>query len=278
MSNREELRPEESAGAHPNLPIVLTVAGSDSSAGAGIGVDLRVFQALETYGTFVITAVTAQNTVGVRCAHSVPGETVTAQLESIFEDLPVAAIKTGMLGTRDVVSAVADFLDTLPEVPPLIVDPVWISESGTTLLPDDAWEVLIERILPRTELVTPNRQEAARLLGQNDITEGEIASAAKRILQLGARNVLIKGGHFEGGQAKDFVADRTQSYTLSSPRRDLGRVHGTGCALSAAIAAERAKGQPLDTAIKTARDHLLEWLDQSSQLGQGARILYPKPL
>jgi len=278
MSNCEETGQVTLPGARSDLPVVLTVAGSDSSAGAGIGVDLRVFQALDTYGTFVITAVTAQNTIGVHSVHSVPGEAISAQLEAIFADLPVAAIKTGMLGTRDNVAAVADFLDTLSEIPPLIVDPVWISESGTTLLPDDAWDVLIERVLPRTELVTPNRQEAARLLGQSDITAEEIGSAAERILRLGARNVLIKGGHFEGDHAVDFVASRTENYSLISPRRSIGRVHGTGCALSAAIVAERAKGQPLDAAIKSARNHLLTWLDSASQLGQGARILHPKPL
>jgi hydroxymethylpyrimidine/phosphomethylpyrimidine kinase len=234
-------------------PIALTIAGSDSGGGAGIQADLKTFAALGVYGASVITALTAQNTRGVRGVHPVPPEFVTAQLDAVFDDLAVAAVKIGMVASRGLVEAIAAGLARW-KPPHLVLDPVMVATSGDKLLADDAVDGLRRLLIPRATLITPNLPEAAALLGEDvATTEAAIADQGRRLLALGCPAVLIKGGHGEGSGSTDYLVTDANTLPLTAPRIATRNTHGTGCSLSSAVAAGLAKGEALETAVRSAK-------------------------
>lgn len=221
----------------------LTIAGSDSSGGAGIQADLKTFTALGVYGASAITALTAQNTAGVSAIHIPPAQFTRQQIVAVIDDLEVSATKTGMLPDAATVTTLCELLDQRPQAfGPLIVDPVVIATSGDRLINDQALEVLRARLLPRATLVTPNRAEAALLAGDDACADtiDEILDQARRILALGPAAVLMKGGHAGTAEATDLLITPVAAVRLSTPRIDTPNTHGTGCTLSAAIAARLA--------------------------------------
>ncbi len=252
-------------------PIALTIAGSDSSGGAGIQADLKTFCALGIYGATVITALTAQNTRGVTAVHAVPAEFVIAQCEAVFSDLRVGAVKTGMLATRAIVVAVADALAARPALP-VVVDPVMVATSGDALLAGDAVAAVRDILMPRADLITPNLPEAAALLGVLRIasSEAEMQTQAEALLAAGARAVLIKGGHATGADAVDILVSRAGVVRFSRPRVETRHTHGTGCTLSAAIAAGLATGLDLQASIGAAKTYLDAALRAGRTLGVGS--------
>jgi hydroxymethylpyrimidine/phosphomethylpyrimidine kinase len=252
--------------------IALTIAGSDSSGGAGIQADLKTFTALGVYGASVITALTAQNTRGVQGVEAIRPEFVLAQLESVLCDLEVGAIKTGMLANRAIVSAVAGRLRDAAggRRPPLIVDPVMVATSGDALLAQDAVSALSQELAPLAALLTPNLAEAARLLDADMATdEAQAAAQAKALAaQLGCP-VLLKGGHGSGDTAVDLLADGGDLVRFARPRLDTAHTHGTGCVLSAAVAALLARGLGLRPAIAGAKTFVWQGLQAGRSLGVG---------
>ncbi|MBT9139769.1 MAG: Hydroxymethylpyrimidine/phosphomethylpyrimidine kinase [Dehalococcoidia bacterium] len=225
---------------------VLTVAGSDSGGGAGIQTDLKTFAALGVYGTSVITALTAQNTQGVHGIHVVPPEFIACQLEAVLSDIPVHAAKTGMLGDVDIIGIVADIL-TKYRISNLVVDPVMIAQSGHRLLPEQAVDVLRDKLFPLAMVVTPNLPEAEIILDREISSVAEMVVAAREIHRLGPRHVLIKGGHLQGTKMVDVFFDGKDTHTISENKLDTINTHGTGCTYAAAITAYLAKGlTPLD--------------------------------
>ena len=238
--------------------IALTVAGSDSSGGAGIQADLKTFAALRVYGASVITALTAQNTRGVQAIHDVPPDFVTAQLDSVLSDLSVDAIKIGMLSCVSAIRAVADGLRRHASGIPVVLDPVMVATSGDRLISDDAVAVLRDELFPLATVITPNLPEAATLLGEEVATNENAAVAqARRLLAVGARAVLIKGGHAEGTESVDHLlaADGTLR-RFAAARVATRNSHGTGCTLSSAIAAGLARGLSLGDAVKDAKTYI----------------------
>jgi hydroxymethylpyrimidine/phosphomethylpyrimidine kinase len=226
------------------VPRCLTIAGSDSGGGAGIQADLKAFAAAGCYGMSAIVALTAQNTVGVAAVHEAPPEFVRAQLEAVFSDLGVDAAKTGMLFSHALIETVADFLDQHPA--PLVVDPVMVASSGARLLQADAVETLVSRLFPLATVVTPNLQEAEALAGA-PLPRRQLA---ERIHELGARAVIVTGGH--GGEAVDHLFDGERHIEIPVERHDVAATHGAGCTHSATVTAELAKGVPLEDAARTA--------------------------
>jgi hydroxymethylpyrimidine/phosphomethylpyrimidine kinase len=224
------------------LPVALTIAGSDSSGGAGIQADLKTFTALGVYGASVLTALTAQNTRGVTAVHTPPATFVTAQIEAVFADLDVRAVKTGMLADAPIVTAVADALAQRPEVP-VVVDPVMVTTSGDSLLAPDAVEAVRSRLIPLASLITPNLPEAAALLDASLAeTLAEAETQARALLGLGCHAVLVKGGHRRSAEAVDILATADGRIEHISARWiETSNTHGTGCTLSAAIAALLAR-------------------------------------
>lgn len=256
-------------------PVALTIAGSDSSGGAGIQADLKTFTALGVYGASVITALTAQNTLGVSGVHPVPPAFIRAQAEAVAGDLAVRAVKTGMLGDRATVLAVADAIQDL-KLAPLVVDPVMVATSGASLLSPDAVEAVRARLIPLADLVTPNLPEAAALLQCPIAQTIDAAEAqARALLRLGAKAVLLKGGHGGGPSADDVLATREGCTVLSRPRvavASAAGVHGTGCTLSAAITAGLALGMPLAEAVEKAKSFVWNAIVNGTRLriGHGA--------
>jgi hydroxymethylpyrimidine/phosphomethylpyrimidine kinase len=254
-------------------PIAVTIAGSDSGGGAGIQADLKTFSALGVYGASVVTALTAQNTRGVQAIHDVPAEFVAAEIDSVFSDLKVAAVKIGMLSRPDVIAAVADGLARHARGIPVVLDPVMVATSGDRLIAGEAVAVLRDRLLPRADLITPNLPEAAVLLGDDESAdEAEAESRARRLLALGARAVLVKGGHGTGPESVDhFVTAEGGARRLAAPRVPTRNTHGTGCTLSAAIAAHLALGRPMEEAVAAAKDYLTAAIGAADRLtiGQG---------
>jgi hydroxymethylpyrimidine/phosphomethylpyrimidine kinase len=254
------------------IPNVLTIAGSDPSGGAGIQADLKAFSALGAYGMSVLTGLTAQNTVGVRAVFPVPAEFVVQQLDAVFDDVRVDAVKIGMLASSSVVDAVATVLSA--RRPPFVVlDPVMVAKSGDRLLPSEAVSALRDRLLPLVDLVTPNLPEAADLLGpasSEAASVDEMAAQALAIAKSGPA-VLLKGGHLGGPSSPDlFLASPSSSLvTLSSPRIVSTNDHGTGCTLSSAIAALRPQHSSLEAAIRAAKAYLTAALAASSRLEVG---------
>ncbi len=253
--------------------IALTIAGSDSSGGAGIQADLKTFSALGVYGASVLTALTAQNTVGVDAIHDVPTPFVRQQMHSVFSDLAVNAVKIGMLSSPHIIEAVADGLKE--EGPSSIVlDPVMVAESGDPLLHDDAVGALVKRLFSLATLITPNLHEAARLLDAPMAqSRPEMEQQARQLVAKGARNVLIKGGHASDDEAADvLVASDGAVRWFAAPFIDTANTHGTGCSLSSAIAANLAKGQSLTDSVATAKVWLSGALAAADHLhiGRGA--------
>ena len=231
------------------IPIALTIAGSDSSGGAGIQADLKSFAACGAYGASVMTALTAQNTQGVRAVHPVPADFVTAQIDAVFDDLAVKAVKIGMVAQSDVIAAIVAGLDRWTPAH-VVLDPVMVATSGDRLLLPDAIDAVRKLLIPRAHLITPNLPEAAALLDET-IAENEeaIAAQGKRLLQFGCRAVLIKGGHGSGPQSIDYLVTALRMIALPAPRTPTKNTHGTGCSLSSAIAAHLARGDDLETAV-----------------------------
>jgi hydroxymethylpyrimidine kinase/phosphomethylpyrimidine kinase len=226
------------------IPRCLTIAGSDSGGGAGIQADLKAFAAAGCFGMSAIVALTAQNTLGVTAVHETPPDFVRAQLEAVFSDIGVDAAKTGMLFSREAIATVADFLEGQPV--PLVVDPVMLASSGARLLQDDAVSTLVERLFPLATVVTPNLNEAEALTG----VSGPRRELAERITELGAPAVVVTGGH--GREAVDHLFDGTHHVEIPVQRYDIAATHGAGCTHSATLAAELAKGQPLEAAARRA--------------------------
>lgn len=238
------------------IPVALTIAGSDSGGGAGIQADLKTFSALGVYGASVITALTAQNTRGVSGIHDVPPDFVTAQIDAVYSDLTVMATKIGMLSVPATIEAVAAGLAHY-RVDTVVLDPVMVAASGDPLLNPEAVETLKRVLIPRALVVTPNLGEAAALTGTplaHD--EAEMRRQGETILALGARAVLVKGGHSEGKDAVDILVDRDGMRRYVGRRIDTQNTHGTGCTLSAAIAAGLAHGRPLADAVAAAKDYV----------------------
>lgn len=233
---------------------VLTVAGSDSSGGAGIQADLKTFAALGTYGMSCICALTAQNTKGVTMVVNTPDDMVKAQLEAIFDDIPPRAVKTGMLSSASIVETVADFLASHGGRP-LIVDPVMAATSGAVLLEKDAIEVYKKKLIPLSTLITPNIPEAEILSGMKISNEEDMKKAAVRLMDLGPAAVLVKGGH-SVEDARDILYDGQKFRIFEGKRIRTENTHGTGCTLSSAIAAEMAKGLSLAEALGEAKKYM----------------------
>jgi hydroxymethylpyrimidine/phosphomethylpyrimidine kinase len=250
--------------------IALTIAGSDSSGGAGIQADLKTFSALGVYGASVIVALTAQNTHGVQAVEPVRPAFVAAQLDSVLSDLAVDTIKTGMLADADIVATVARALSAAPPRP-LVVDPVMVATSGDVLLRPEAVSAIKGMLAPLATLITPNLSEAAVLLGGRPAqSEAEMREQAVALLGLGCRAVLVKGGHGSGGEALDVLADAEGARTFARPRIATPHTHGTGCTLSAAISALMAQGAPLPDAVRRAKDLVWSGLQAGRTLGVGS--------
>jgi hydroxymethylpyrimidine kinase/phosphomethylpyrimidine kinase/thiamine-phosphate diphosphorylase len=262
--NGRRLEIQNSKFKMPSVPIAWSIAGSDSGGGAGIQADLKVMNAFGVHGCSVVTALTAQNTLGVQSIEPVSGPMLHAQLDALRTDLPPAAIKTGMLGSGETCRILAVFLQKATV--PVVCDPVLNSTSGANLLDPAALDILIRGIFPHVAVLTPNLPETERIIGENGI---RIEEAATRILETGVRSVLIKGGHGEGNKSRDYWTDGTQSFWLSSPRIETRATHGTGCILSAAIASAIALGQSIPDAVVSAKSFLNQCLRSPANLGTG---------
>jgi len=234
-------------------PIALTIAGSDSSGGAGIQADLKSFAALGVYGASVITALTAQNTKGVIAIHAVPADFVTAQIDAVFGDLDVRAVKIGMVAQSASIDAITAGLKRW-SAKHVVLDPVMVATSGDRLLAADAIEALRTKLIPRAALITPNLPEAAALLDE-PVAESAatIERQGRRLLALGCPAVLIKGGHGQGFESIDYLFRGERTVALAAPRIATKNTHGTGCSLSSAIAAGLAKGEEMETAVRNAK-------------------------
>jgi hydroxymethylpyrimidine/phosphomethylpyrimidine kinase len=249
--------------------IALTIAGSDSSGGAGIQADLKTFAALGVYGASAITALTAQNTQGVEAVLVVPPDFVARQIKVVARDLNIAAVKIGMLATGEIIEAVAGALETLPGVP-VVLDPVMVAASGDVLLDEDAIDTLRTVLLPRATLITPNLPEAAKLLGEAEAKdERAMSEQAIALRRLGAKAVLIKGGHAEGDRAVDLLVDDEGELRLEAARVKTRNTHGTGCTLSSAVAAELAKGMSLREAVASAKTYVTVAIAAADQIEIG---------
>jgi len=234
-------------------PTALTIAGSDSSGGAGIQADLKTFAALGVYGASAITALTAQNTKGVTGIHPVPPEFLRAQIDAVFSDLEIGAVKIGMVAQLASIDAIAEAL-TRWSPKHVVLDPVMVATSGDRLLAADAVEALRTKLIPLASIITPNLPEAAALLNEPVAArESAIESQGQRLLALGCPAVLIKGGHGQGSDSVDYLVRAGGTLALRAPRVMTGNTHGTGCSLSSAIAAELAKGAALETALRNAK-------------------------
>jgi hydroxymethylpyrimidine/phosphomethylpyrimidine kinase len=249
-------------------PVVLTIAGSDSCAGAGVQADLKTFAAHGAYGTCAIAALTAQNTQGVQRTQPVDPSMVAAQIAAVAEDLPVAAVKTGMLGAAGVVEAVVESV-TRFALPRLVVDPIVRSSSGADLLDAAGVDVLRMRLLPLAALVTPNWVEAEALTGVRIASTGDACLAARALLDLGAGAVLVTGGHGPGDDIVDVLVTRDGVSEFRTARVAGRATHGTGCAFSAALAAHLAHGRPLDDAIPLAQAYVADAIRNGFDLGFG---------
>lgn len=255
----------------PHYYPVLTIAGSDSSGGAGIQADLKTISALGGYAMSVLTSVTAQNTVGVRAVLGLPASLVRSQMEAVLEDIPPLAIKTGMLYDTEIIATLAYLIARLPSSIPYVLDPVMVATSGDRLLREEAIDTLRQLLLPLATLVTPNIPEAEILSGTTIGSEREADQAAEAILALGAKAVLIKGGHRSATEAEDrlYTAKGEAPITLTAPRIDTPNTHGTGCTLSAAIATYLALGETMEEAVRLGKAYLTEALEAGRGISIG---------
>ena len=253
------------------IPRVLTVAGSDPSGGAGLQADLKAFAAFATWGCAAVTALTAQNTRQVTGIHAVPAAFVREQLATLFADVAIDAVKIGMVGTRELAETVASGLGPhRGSLRGIVVDPVMVSKGGHSLVDDDAVAAIRDRLLPLATVLTPNRHEAARLLGR-EVADDErsLREAADALRRLGPTAVCVKGGAGRGTECIDAVATAGGTYVLRTPRIDTRNLHGSGCTLSAAITAILARGIALDDAIARAKAFIAESLATSGRLAVG---------
>ncbi len=261
-----ETRDSSSEGTPPC--VALTIAGSDSSGGAGIQADLKTFQRFGVYGASALTLITAQNTVSVREVHLLEPELVVQQIAAVVEDLDVRATKTGALGSAKLIESVADAI-AQHRIRNLVVDPVMISKHGDALLAQDAVEALKRRLFPGAALVTPNLHEAGALLGRPVQSEERMRDAARALCDLGAAAALVKGGHLPGNEAVDLLYDGTEFVRLSAARIDTSHTHGTGCTYAAAITALLAQGKTLLDATRQAKDFMTRAIGSAPGLGHG---------
>ena len=246
---------------------LLTIAGSDTCGGAGIQADLKTFSAHGTYGMSVITAVTAQNTQGVFDVQNIDPEIIKKQIDAIFTDIDVAAVKIGMVSVTETINAIADKLEQYkPEK--IVLDPVMISKSGFDLLLPEAKEALIKRLIPLAYIVTPNLPEAEVITGMKIDNLKSMEIAARAIYNMGAKNVLVKGGHLEN-DATDILFDGEKITEFKSKRIDTKNTHGTGCTLSSAIASNLGKGFDVKESVKMAKEYITEGIEHSIELGKG---------
>jgi hydroxymethylpyrimidine/phosphomethylpyrimidine kinase len=252
------------------MRIALTIAGSDSGGGAGIQADLKTFHQFGVFGTSVITAVTAQNTVGVRAWEALSAALVARQIDALAEDLPPLAVKSGMLGTAELVETVAEGI-ARHAFPNYVLDPVMVATSGDRLLAPEAEQLIARRLMPLAELVTPNLDEAAILVGGGaDVrTPDQMERAGRALIKLGARAALVKGGHLAGDEVVDVLVTDGAVRRFTRPRIDTTSTHGTGCTLSAAVAAGLALGRPLEQAVADALDFVHRAIAAAPGLGRG---------
>ncbi len=249
---------------------VLSIAGSDPSGGAGIQADLKTFSALGVYGMAVATALTAQNTQGVTGIHVVPPEFVAEQIRTVFADIRVSAVKIGMIADAEIAGAVANVLARHREAP-VVLDPVMIAKGGASLLVEEAVTVLTRRLLRLATVVTPNLPEAATLLGEPEARDRkEMAGQALRLMRLGAKTVLVKGGHLPGIDSPDVLASAAGLTWFEAPRVATRNTHGTGCTLSSAIAAELAKGASPEEAVAVAKAYVAAAINAADALNVGS--------
>ena len=260
--------PDITVSAQPRYARVLTIAGSDSGGGAGIQADLKTFAALGCYGMTAITALTAQNTVGVQGIHAVPPAFLRSQLQSVIEDIGVDAVKIGMLHEPGVVEVVAWAIQHY-QLQRVVLDPVMVATSGDRLIADATVRVLVDQLFPLATVITPNLDEASLLLGRPIAAVSDLSGAAQALLSQGARAVLLKGGHLPGDQVVDVLARPGHvDVVLASSRMASRNTHGTGCTLSSAIAAHLALGDPLERAVRAAREYILGAI----QAGAGVQV------
>ena len=252
-----------------SIPVVLTIAGSDSSGGSGIQADLKTFQMFGVYGCTALTCVTAQNTLGIVSQECLTSQLLEDQLEAVLTDIEPSALKTGMLGTAPLVELVA-YTIKKRSLKNYVLDPVMVSTSGHSLLDQEGRKLLREKLIPLAHIVTPNLHEARKLTGHDIDGPDKIKAAAEEFLRMGASSVLIKGGHFEEGLATDFLLTAQTEKTWSRPLLKTTAGHGTGCTLAAALAAELAKGTDLCTATETAISFVNRALSSSPMLGRGS--------
>jgi hydroxymethylpyrimidine/phosphomethylpyrimidine kinase len=251
------------------MRVALTIAGSDSSGGAGIQADLKTFQALGVFGTSAVTAVTVQNTQKVYDIQEMRPEIVHGQIRCLFDDMPIHAVKIGMVAAVPLIEAIADALGTIDRLPPVVLDPVMISKSGYALLRPSAREALVRHLFPLARVVTPNLPEAEALLGKKIADVDAMKGAARDISALGAKMVVVKGGHLGQGNATDVLFDGEAFRLLESRRIDTVNTHGTGCTFSSAIAAQMARGETFFDAVALAKDYISGAIENALPLGRG---------
>jgi len=250
-------------------PVALTIAGSDSSGGAGIQADLKSFAAVGVYGASAITALTAQNTRGVSGIHPVPAAFVSAQIDAVFSDLAVDAVKIGMVAQAETIAAIADGLKRWAPRH-IVLDPVMVATSGDRLLAAEAVDALKILLFPLASLITPNLPEAAALLNEQVASnEADVERQGRRLLAMGCRAVLVKGGHGHGTESIDYLIDAERSIALSASRITTANTHGTGCSLSSAIAAGLAKGETLETAARHAKAWITDAIAAADRFAVG---------
>lgn len=247
----------------------LSIAGSDSSGGAGIQADLKTFTVLGVYGMTAITAITAQNTTGVAAIHALPAPFVRQQIDLVLSDIGADAAKTGMLFSAEIVAAVAAAIDD-HRLSQLVVDPVLVAGSGSSLARDELPAALLRELIPRALLVTPNTEEAERLTGIRVASVADMVAAGRRIVDAGARACLVKGGHLDGPKAVDILVEGRSSRELISDRIATPHTHGTGCQLSAAITAFLAQGMALDAAVEKGKTFITAAIETGLDLGRGS--------
>lgn len=249
------------------IPKAMTIAGSDSGGGAGVQADLKTFAALGVYGASTLTAITAQNTVAVTAVHEIPTEVITAQIDAVLTDIGADAVKTGMLSSSDIIECVCEALE-VHGVQRLVVDPVMIAKSGDALLREDAIGSLRTRLLPLAMVATPNIPEAEALTETPIVSDADVRRAAEAIVGMGARSVVVKGGHREG-PATDLFYDGKEFKEFTAPRFDTVNTHGTGCTFASAVAAGLARGMVVTDAVALAKDYVTEGIRHSFSIGQG---------
>ncbi len=252
---------------------VLSIAGSDSGAGAGIQADLKTFSSLGVYGMTVITAITAQNTYEVRSIQGIEPEIVGDQIDTVFEDIGVDVVKTGMLFSKEIISVVADRMKKYRT--PLVLDPVMMAKSGAKLLKDDAIEALIEELIPLAYVITPNILEASRLAKMSITNLKEAIEGAKKLSLLGCKAVVVKGGHLKGDKAVDVLFYNDEVNLIESDRIETKAIHGTGCAFASAIASYLAKGENVYNAVKKAKNFIYTAIKYGWNLGKGSKPINP---